>query len=165
MWARAALLVLTLGVATGGNAQLMNRAEPLPGITTSGQPDEAALEELADAGFTTIIDLRAPAEDRGIDEPAVVEALGMSYVTLPVAGADDVTYENAAALEAVLHDAQGPVLVHCATGNRAGALLSLRQRLLGVDADEAFTTGVEAGMKSSALREAVETRLHDTPPH
>lgn len=36
---------------------------------------------------TSVIDLRALTEDRGFDQKAAVEGLGMSYVNLPVAGA------------------------------------------------------------------------------
>ena len=42
----------------GLDVAIMNRADPLPGITTSGQPDEAALQGLADAGYAAVIDLR-----------------------------------------------------------------------------------------------------------
>ena len=58
---------IAAAVTAFGHAQ-MNRAEPLPGIVTSGQPDQSALQKLADDGFTTVIDLRTPEEDRGIDE-------------------------------------------------------------------------------------------------
>jgi uncharacterized protein (TIGR01244 family) len=154
-----ALAAALFAVATVANAQLMNRAEPLESITTSGQPSPPALAALAREGFATVIDLRAPDEPRGLDEPATVAELGMSYVSLPVAGPDDVTYDNAAALDEILRAAQGRVLIHCATGNRAGALLSLRQRLLGAAPEEALAVGVEAGLTSPALREVVEERL------
>jgi uncharacterized protein (TIGR01244 family) len=146
-----------------GHAQLMNRAEPLPGITTSGQPDETALAELADDGFVAVIDLRTPDEDRGLEEQSIVEALGMEYISLPIDGQGGVNYENAFALNAILGEAQGPVLIHCSTGNRAGALLSLRQRLNGAGVDEALETGLRAGMTSPVLRSSVEAQLIARP--
>jgi len=54
---------------------------PVDGVTSAGQPDEAALEVFAKRGYTTVIDLRTAAEDRGIDEPAAVEHLGMDYIS------------------------------------------------------------------------------------
>lgn len=138
---------------------LMNRADPLPGVTTSGQPDEASLQDLAAAGYTTVIDLRRADEDRGFDEQAAVEELGMSYVSLPIDGARGVTYENASLLDAALSDVEGPVLLHCATSNRVGALLSLRERLHGASPDAALALGTRAGLAS--LREAVEARLDE----
>lgn len=155
-------LVLVLAMACApalSVAQLMNEAEPLPGITTSGQPEAEQLAALAEKGFVAVIDLRGEGEDRGFDEAAAVEALGMRYVSLPVEGAEGVSYENAAALDALLREADGPVLVHCSSGNRAGALLSLRQRLIGQDAESALATGIEAGLTREALREAVESKL------
>lgn len=152
-------LLLSLG-GTHAAAQpdaLPNRHEPLAGITTAGQPDAAQLTAAAASGIKTVIDLRGVAEDRGIDEKATVEGLGMSYVTLPVEGAAGVTYANAAALDKLLADAEGPVLIHCSTGNRAGALLALRAKLAGADAESALALGVAGGV--TGLQPTVEQKL------
>ena len=95
-------VLIMLGYPLTGVAQLMNEAEPLPGITTSGQPREADLEALSERGVVTVIDLRGENEDRGFDEQHAVEALGMKYVSLPVVGPDAVNFDNAAALDALL---------------------------------------------------------------
>ena len=154
-----AMALLMLSIPALSLAQLLNEAEPLPDITTSGQPDESALVQLAEKGFVTVIDLRAENEDRGFREADAVENLGMRYVSLPISGPDSVNYENAAALDSFLSSAEGPVLIHCASSNRVGALLSLRQRLVGDDADAALAIGLKAGLSSPVLREVVEARL------
>lgn len=146
--------------AASANAQLMNRMEPLPGLTTSGQPDEAALEEIAGEGYTAVIDLRGPEEDRGLDEAQAVEALGMSYIPLPVAGLEEISYPNANALDEILKDIEGPVLVHCGSGNRVGALLALRARLTGASVEDAMALGEAGGMTRAELQDAVEEKLH-----
>uniref|UniRef100_UPI00190FA714 beta-lactamase hydrolase domain-containing protein n=2 Tax=Gammaproteobacteria TaxID=1236 RepID=UPI00190FA714 len=64
-------------------------------------------------------------EDRGYDQAAEVRRLGMDYIALPIAGKDDITPANAAALHALLKERDGEVLLHCASGNRVGALLAL----------------------------------------
>jgi uncharacterized protein (TIGR01244 family) len=161
MLQRFCCLMIVSCLPVAASAQLMNRAEPLPGITSSGQPDEAALTELAEEGYKVVIDLRGASENRGLDEAAVVEDLGMKYVSLPISGADAVNYENAEALAAILAEADGPVLVHCASGNRVGAMLSLRERLLGAEADAALATGLEAGLSSPALKASVESLLQE----
>lgn len=143
--------------AAVGHAEPLQAAQPLPGITTSGQPDEAALAELADEGYVAVIDLRTPEEDRGLNERETVEDLGMRYVSLPVHGPEGISYENASALDAILNETGRPVLIHCSTGNRSGALLALRQRLLGATADDALEVGERGGMTS--LRSTVEARL------
>lgn len=149
--------VLTFTFANAQHAELMNKADPLPGVTTAGQPDQAALKDLADAGYVAVIDLRAPNENRGFDEKQAVEGLGMSYLPLPINGGKDITYENASALDKLLAGIDGPVLLHCASSNRVGALLALRDKMKGASTEEALTLGDSAGLKS--LRPIVEEQL------
>jgi uncharacterized protein (TIGR01244 family) len=156
----ATALVLTAfaaGQALAQSADLPNRKDPLAGITTAGQPSADQLAAAAKSGIKTVIDLRGVSEDRGMDERSTVEKLGMSYVTLPVEGGNGVTYANATALDKLLASAKGPVLVHCATGNRAGALLALRGKLKGADNDSALALGVASGL--TGLKPAVEKKL------
>jgi len=118
---------------------------PSGGMTTSGQPDEAALRVFAGSGYAAVIDLRLPEEDRGIDEKAVVEDLGMNYVSLPI-GRDDLTFEKAAALDELLASYDDPVLLHCRSGGRVGALLALRASANGADDDAAIEAGRRGGL-------------------
>lgn len=157
----AALALLLAGAALAQPLAVPNRHEPLPGITTSGQPSPAALEAAAKAGYKVVIDLRGPAEDRGFDERGVAERLGMSYVNLPVEGAAGVTYENAAELDRLLAQLPKPVLLHCASANRAGALLALRAKLNGADDAAALELGAAAGL--TGLKPTVEQKLAEPP--
>jgi uncharacterized protein (TIGR01244 family) len=115
-------------------------------FVSSGQPDEALLQAIADAGFTTVVDFRSPNEDRGLDEQKAVEELGMVYATLPVSGPSDVTFDNAAALDKILAENEGRVFLHCSSGNRAAALYALREKLLGASNDDALEVGKVAGL-------------------
>lgn len=126
---------------------------------STGQPDSEVLSLAKDAGFKTIVDLRAESEDRGMDEAAEVAALGMQYVSLPIAGADDVNFDNATVLDKILADAKGPVLLHCASGNRVGALYALREKLAGATDEEALAKGKAAGM--TRLEAVVKERLQE----
>ncbi len=132
--------------------------EPVDGITSAGQPNEAQFKVFAENGYRTVIDIRTEGEDRGLDEPAVLEALGMEYVTLPI-GRDDITIDKARELGALLEGRDGPVLVHCGSGNRVGALLALRKFDETGDAELALETGRAGGMKSleGAVREVIES--------
>lgn len=127
------------------------------GITSAGQPDEAALEVFADSGYATVIDIRGEGENRGFDEPAVVEELGLHYVTLPIDGKDAISFENARKLDELLSEYPGPVLVHCGSGNRVGALLALRASLGGADDESALALGREGGL--TRLEPVVQERL------
>lgn len=160
-WSRAGIAVLAFvgaGFALAQSADLPNRSDALEGVTTAGQPSETALEAIAAAGYKAVIDLRGPDENRGLaNEKRTVERLGMSYVSLPVEGAAGVSYANARALDKLLTEVGGPVLVHCTTGNRVGALLALRARAIGADAETALEVGLASGL--AGLKSLVEQKL------
>jgi len=127
------------------------------GIVSSGQPDAQVLQRVAEAGFVAVIDLRTDEEDRGLDEKSEVERLGMQYVSLPVAGRDDISFDKAAELDRLLAGFDGPLLVHCGSGNRVGALVALRASLHGANDQDALAAGKTAGM--TRLTSTVEERL------
>lgn len=135
----------------------LGTVSPVNGVTSAGQPNEAALEVFAEAGYATVIDLRGEGEDRGFDEAAVVEDLGLHYVTLPIENGDAISFENARKLDALLKEYPGPVLVHCGSGNRVGALLALRASLEGADDERALAVGREGGL--TGLESVVQERL------
>lgn len=118
------------------------------GLYTAGQPTAEHLQQAAAAGITTIIDLRQPGEDRGFDETAATAALGLHYIRIPVAGAAGLTPGNVQALQIALAQANGPVLLHCASGNRVGALLALMKAQQGMPVEAALQLGRDAGMTS-----------------
>ncbi len=119
---------------------------PVDGLSAAGQPDETALRIFAENGYKTVIDIRTAGENRGLDEAAVVDKLGMKYINLPIAGPGAISFRNARLLDDLLASAEGPVLLHCASGNRVGALLALGRALNGADAEEALEYGREGGM-------------------
>jgi uncharacterized protein (TIGR01244 family) len=133
------------------------------GVTSAGQPNEAALEVFADSGYATVIDLRGADEDRGFNEASVVEALGLHYVTLPIEGKDAVSFDSARKLDELLQEYPGPVLVHCGSGNRVGALLALRASLDGADDESALAVGREGGL--TRLEGLVRERLAEGDKH
>ncbi len=133
-------------------------SEVRPGLHAGGQPSAAQLQALAAQGVRTVIDLRQPDEDRGFDETAQAEALGLRYVRIPVAGADGLDAANVRAVHQALQQSQGPVLLHCASGNRAGAVLALvTARYEHASPDQALPLGQRAGLKS--LEAATRQRL------
>ena len=125
---------------------------PRPDLLTGGQPEAGAWAGLAAHGVTTVINLRPKAEMAGRDEAAEVAAAGMRYAEIPVAGAAGITLENARALRALLEGANGPVLVHCASGNRVGALIALGAADAGVDTEQAIAQGRAAGLTGAEAR-------------
>jgi len=133
--------------------------ESVDGVTSSGQPDQAVLEVFSDSGYAAIIDLRGASEKRGIDEKAAVENLGMDYVLFPIESRAAINFENAAELDKLIESYDAPVLVHCGSGNRVGAMLALRQSLKGADDDAALEYGKEGGL--TGLEGVVRIRLDE----
>lgn len=144
---------------------IRNSKMPVAGVLTGGQPTEAALAAAAAAGYRTVVNLRSEAEmaeleeTEGWDESAAVAALGMDYVFIPMAGAAGLTVDNARGLADVLARPEGyPMMIHCASGNRAGALLALKAfHVDGRNADAALDLGLAAGL--TKLEEAVRDHL------
>ncbi|WP_313495923.1 sulfur transferase domain-containing protein [Stenotrophomonas sp.] len=153
-------LLLTLLLSANAFAGDATFRQPRPNLITAGQPSAQQLRHAAANGVTTVIDLRRPDEDRGYDEAALAEQLGLRYVRLPIAGASDITEANARTLHRLLKQDDGKTLLHCASSNRAGALLSVVDaRINGASAEDALTLGRDAGMTSlePAVRAALET--------
>jgi uncharacterized protein (TIGR01244 family) len=162
-----ALLAALLTVTVAGGACAQPAAVPgsdaaafIQGVTGHGQPDEQTLEQINAAGYAAVIDLRGPDEDRGLaDERAAVEGLGMSYIALPIVGADAINFDNANELDRLLAQFDKPVFVHCGSGNRAGAMLALRAKLNGAEDETALEAGRETGLKG--LEDVVRQRLQE----
>ena len=77
---------------------------------------------------------------------------------IPVAGADGLDTANVRAVHLALQQSQGPVLLHCASGNRAGAVLGLvNARYEHASPEQALQLGQRAGLKS--LEAATRQRL------
>jgi uncharacterized protein (TIGR01244 family) len=132
---------------------------PVDGLTAAGQPNEHQFQLVSEAGYQAVIDLRGTDENRGLDEAALLEKLGLDYVVLPLSTPDAINMDNAAKLDAILSGFDGPVLLHCGSGNRVGALLALRQSLHGADDAAALAYGKSAGL--TGLEPVVRTRLDE----
>lgn len=131
---------------------------PTETLVTGGQPSREALAALKAAGVTKVINLRGPEEAVSFDPGAATEALGLEYVSLPISGAGDVTTDNARALHQLLQEEDGPVFLHCASGNRVGALLAIAaHQIEGRPIEESLALGRSAGLGS--LEEQVRSVL------
>jgi len=144
-----ALMLCTFALAAEPPVPILNARTPLDGVLSGGQPTPEQVAQAAKAGFRTVMNLRSDGEP-GFDwEPAAVEAAGMRYVHIPIAGPDTLTRENVERVDAALSEAlkNGPVLLHCASGNRIGAVLALRAAWVqGAEPAAALKLGQEAGL-------------------
>lgn len=126
-----------------------NMCTPGSGLCTGGKPRPEHLEEAARQGVKVVINFCPPAEAADYDEASVVTALGMQYVNIPVAGPQDLTPGNVKRFADALQipGDEHRVLVHCASGNRAGAMFALKARQIdGASAENALALGRAAGL-------------------
>ncbi|WP_191060718.1 bifunctional sulfur transferase/dioxygenase Blh [Geminicoccus harenae] len=103
-------------------------------LAVAPQPDVAELGDLAAQGFRALINARPDGEDPGqpgsAAEKAACAAAGLAYHFIPVAEAA-VTQADVQAFGQALTKADGRVLAHCRTGQRALMLHALGQALEG----------------------------------
>jgi protein tyrosine phosphatase (PTP) superfamily phosphohydrolase (DUF442 family) len=143
---------------------LPNESHPVDGWIFSGQPSAEALAELVRDGYR-VLDLRTVEENRGLDEAAVLSALGGAYTNVPVS--PQRLREDPAVFEQVFAELERagdqPLLVHCATSNRVGALyyawLVARR---GENKTRALEQARAAGLSSDALVGLVDAWLEST---
>jgi protein tyrosine phosphatase (PTP) superfamily phosphohydrolase (DUF442 family) len=131
-----------------------NACQILPNVITGGQPNAQQLRALMEAGGGIVLDIRDPMESRPVDEPAVVQQLGMEYVNIPVrAGSlDDATLDR---ILAVLRGAgDRTVFFHCGSGNRVGgALIPYFMLDQGMTEEDAVDQAMRVGLRSAEIME------------
>ena len=124
-------------------------AAPSERILTGGKTSAEALRSAQAQGVAKVVNLCPHSEDLGFDEPALAAELGLVYENIPIASGGDLTRENAERLAQAVADASGPVLVHCMSSNRVGALFALKAHWLdGKSVDEALAEGRAHGLKA-----------------
>ena len=79
-------------------------------------------------------------------------------MNIPVADKADLTLEKAKFLANALENSPAPIFIHCAGGNRVGALLAMKAGLVdGLSTDQALDLGDRAGL--AGLRDEVVAAL------
>ncbi|GJL76077.1 MAG TPA: protein tyrosine phosphatase family protein [Nitrosomonas sp.] len=123
--------------------QNYNRAAPQ--VATSGLIGDGGAPLLAAHGFKTVIDMRTTNEGTR-EEKALVEGAGMVYVNIPMTVAN-ISDEHLEAFTKAIKQSPKPILVHCGSGNRAGAIWAGYRISQGIDPEEALREGRQAGMR------------------
>ncbi len=129
-------------------------------VLTGGQPTPDDLAYLKGQGLGTVISLRGEGENIGYDEAAEAEKLGLVYVNVPVSTQQGLDATTAAYLRTVINQTQAPVLLHCGSGNRVGALYALGAHFIdGKPIEESLVIGRSAGLTGfePTVRELLES--------
>ena len=142
-------------------ASVVNYDRATPFIATAGLLQEGAVAELKALGFIAVLDLRGP-EEGTVVEQAAVEAAGLKYFNIPVT--DRAPTDEQVRQFAVLAEdpANYPLMVHCVSANRSGAMWTLYRVSRGVPFEIAIEEGRTAGLKPSR-EQAVRVRLGQPP--
>ena len=127
-----------------------------PSIATSGPLKAGAVSELKSLGFATILDLRGPDEGTDVEKKAAEEA-ELRYLNIPVT----VTVpsdEQVAEFARIVEDAAYcPLLIHCGSANRVGAIWALylvrRGMPVSIAVEEGRTIGLQGDREKAVLNQ------------
>lgn len=117
-------------------------------VYLAGQPSADDFAIAKKDGIKTVINLRTPGEMR-FDEKGVLKGLGLEYHYLPFAAPDTLKDEIFEKSLKVLGDKKKqPVLLHCASANRVGAIWLVHRVLTDkVPFDKALKEAKEVGLR------------------
>jgi uncharacterized protein (TIGR01244 family) len=123
------------------------RVHEIEGALLASQPGQADLALAKDRGVRTVISLRHESEPAGFDERAEAARLGMEYRNVPWAGPAELTDEVFDHVRRLLAQTPRPLLLHCGSGNRVGAVW-IPWRVLdgGLDIDAALAEARVIGL-------------------
>lgn len=116
-------------------------------LAIAGQISIEQLQQLADEGYRTILNLRSPDEiGFSKNEAQKTEYLGLRYLNIPTHGAV-MNPEMVLVVLKQMADLPKPILLHCDTGMRAAAIafmdIALKQ---GINPDQAFQQATQFGL-------------------
>lgn len=95
-------------------------------LITSGLPSADELRAVAGAGFKVVINLLPDDDEETLpDERATVEALGLTYVQIPVVWTRPTHDDLIAFFEVMAQHAGRPLYVHCAANFRVSSFMAL----------------------------------------
>jgi protein tyrosine phosphatase (PTP) superfamily phosphohydrolase (DUF442 family) len=131
------------------------RLHAFDGILLASRVSPDDLQLAAESGAHTVLNMCHPGEIP-FDEGAMVESLGMRYVDLAWNGPDELTDDLVRRARTWFRDAERPLLVHCASSNRVGALwLAWRVVDQGIEVDAALVEAEAVGLRTPAYKQII----------
>jgi protein tyrosine phosphatase (PTP) superfamily phosphohydrolase (DUF442 family) len=134
----------------------MNFAKLETTVACGGATTPEAVPELKKMGYASIINLRLPSEaGANVDaEAAAAKTAGINFFNIPFSGA---TPDPAVAdkfLATITAKGNEPAYIHCAAGNRAGAMWMIKRLVVDKwETEKAFTEATALGLTSPALKQ------------
>jgi len=161
-------LLLVLGAAFGSRpAAAQQVTKPtVPGaqnfaklettVACGGATTPEAVPELKKMGYKSIINLRLPTEPgANVDgEAAAAKAAGINFFSIPFSGQSPDPAVADKFLATITAPGNEPAYIHCAAGNRAGAMWMIKRLAVDHwDSERAFTEASALGLTSPALKQ------------
>lgn len=123
-----------------------NRVSPY--IANAGLLLDDGLAVAQQLGFSMILDLRDSSENGVKEEISLADELDIPYVNIPVKTRAPV-WDQVDEFISIAHDTSNyPILLHCVTANRSGAMWTLYRAKMGVPPEIAIEEGRAAGLES-----------------
>lgn len=132
-------------------------------VVLGGQPAAADFDALRAAGVSRIVNLRAPEEmaTLGYDEAATAAGAGIRYSAIPIAGSAGFTPAVLEAFDREMSTGDGGLLLHCASGARAGNLYAAwLVRYRGMSPQDALRKVAPLGLWPLPMERLLGTPLH-----
>ena len=133
----------------------ITRLHTYGGVFLASQPAAEDFEMAKKGGIKTVINLRLPEEQKDFDEAEFVRSLGIQYYNPGFNGPDMLTDPIFDRVRELLNQAENkPILLHCSSANRVGAVW-LAHRVLdgGLTYDAALAEAKTVGLKLPAYEE------------
>ena len=135
-------------------------------VATGGQPTDAAFGKLAANGYRAVLNLRT--ESEGVDlkhEQEAVNKAGMRYISIPIVSSAVNPEQVEDFLKAVKEKDNQPMLIHCGSANRVGALWMIHRVIdQGWTEDKALEEAIKIGLTSPVLKKFAHEYLAAHPP-
>lgn len=125
-----------------------NYLRAAPYVGTAGIVAEGGFEEAKQLGYRTVINLNT-ADEGAIEEDERVRKAGLDYVSIEVP-TEAPTPAQVKTFAGYVNDSMNyPILVHCISSNRVGAMWALYRAANGVPGEVAIQEGRTVGLKPS----------------
>ena len=125
-------------------------------VACAGATKATAVPEIKKMGFASIINVRVPSEPGAeIDETAAsAKSAGIRFFNIPFSGQAPDPKVADAFLTAITTPGNEPAYIHCAAGNRAGAMWMIKRLAVDHwDTEKAYTEAAALGLTSPALKQ------------
>ena len=130
------------------SSAIVNYNRVAPYVANSGLLLDGGLEETKALGFKLLIDLRSATEKGAQNEEQRAKTIGLNYLRIPVSTKTPHWDQVDQFTHLIENTEHYPILVHCVSSNRSGAIWALYRSRMGVSPVSAIEEGRAAGLES-----------------